>query len=90
MFSFLRTIPFGRANLLVSRVMMFAIIGRKNVLFAGVHEKRLTGRFALPNINNLISPKQKQFGWFRVRTLNREGDPVWEGEPPGEPACFYL
>ena len=90
MFSFLIANPFGRANLLVSRVMMFAIIDRKNVLFAGVQEKRLTGRFALTNINTLISLKQKQFGWFRVRTLNREGDPVWEGEPPGEQACFYF
>jgi hypothetical protein len=38
----------GRANLLVSRIMMFAIIDRKNGLLAGVFEKRLTGRFALP------------------------------------------
>jgi hypothetical protein len=54
MFSFLIAIPFGRANLLVSRVMMFAIIDRKNGLFAGVQEKRLTGRFALLDVNILI------------------------------------
>jgi hypothetical protein len=38
----------GRANLLVSRIMMFAIIDQKNRLFAAVYKKRLTGRFALP------------------------------------------
>jgi hypothetical protein len=37
----------GRANLLVSRIMMFAIIDRKHGLVAGVYEKRLAGRFAL-------------------------------------------
>jgi hypothetical protein len=39
----------GRANLLVSRIIMLVIIDLKNSLFAGVYEKRLTGRFALPN-----------------------------------------
>jgi hypothetical protein len=37
----------GRANLLVSRIMMFAIIDRKNDIFAEVFDKRLVGRFAL-------------------------------------------
>ncbi len=32
----------------MSRIMMFAIIDLKIILFAGVYEKRLTGRFALP------------------------------------------
>jgi hypothetical protein len=36
----------GRANLLESRIMMFAIIDRKHGFVAGVYEKRLTGRFA--------------------------------------------
>ena len=47
--AFERVADIGRANLLVSRMMMFAIIDRINGLFAGVYEKRLTGRFALPN-----------------------------------------
>ena len=47
----------GRANLLVSRIMMFAIIDQKNGLVTGVYKKRLTGRFALPN-------KKKRYLWF--------------------------
>jgi hypothetical protein len=39
----------GRANLLVSRIMMFATIHRINGLISEDYEKRLTGRFALPN-----------------------------------------
>ena len=38
----------GRANLLVSRIILFAIIDLKIILFAGVYEKRLAARFALP------------------------------------------
>ncbi len=33
----------------MSRMMMFAITDRKNGIVTGVYEKRLTGRFALPN-----------------------------------------
>ena len=32
----------------MSRIMMFAIIDLKIILFAGVYEKRLAARFALP------------------------------------------
>jgi hypothetical protein len=39
----------GRANLLVSRIMIFAISDRKIGLIEVVHEKRLAGSFALPN-----------------------------------------
>jgi hypothetical protein len=38
----------GRANLLVSIIILFAIIDLKIILFAGVYEKRLAARFALP------------------------------------------
>jgi hypothetical protein len=36
----------------VSRIIMLAIIDLKNRHFAGFSEKRLTGRFALPNKDN--------------------------------------
>jgi hypothetical protein len=37
----------GRANLLVSRIMMSPIIDQKNGLVTGVYKRRLTVRFAL-------------------------------------------
>jgi hypothetical protein len=39
----------GRTKIMLSRIKMFAIIDKKIGLFACVYEKRLTGRFALPN-----------------------------------------
>ncbi len=36
----------------MSRIMMFTIIDSKKGLFDGVFDKRLTGRFALPNKKN--------------------------------------
>ena len=39
----------GRANLLVSQILIYAIIDQKDGLVTRVREKRLTGRYALPN-----------------------------------------
>jgi hypothetical protein len=63
----------GRANLLVSQILIYPIIDHKNGLVAGVREKRLTGRFALPNKKNDIYIFNI-FGGFRGRSQN------WVGE----------
>lgn len=47
----LRAKPKSRENLLVGRIMMFAIIDRKIGLFAGISEKRLAERFTLAYSN---------------------------------------
>ncbi len=41
----------------MSRIMISAVINRKNALFTGVYEKRLTGRFALPNKKRHLDSK---------------------------------
>ncbi len=56
----------------MSRIMMFAIIDRKNDIFAEVFDKRLVGRFALPNKKNDIYIFN-MFGGMRGRSQNWEG-----------------
>jgi hypothetical protein len=43
----------GRANLLVSRILIIRFLDVETRLVPGIYEKRLTRRFALPNRKNV-------------------------------------
>ena len=77
MFLFLRSNPFGRANLLVSRhVFIFEV--------EPVWEGEPPGEphFICAHVRSNLAVSRHVF--------ISEVEPVWEVEPRGEPACFYF